>query len=150
MQAISHVLTLVDCELVLHSSAGGVDTWQSKLTGNASLSSCESEYMGLANTGQEVSWMRTLQLQMQGKDAVAQPIRIFMDSQPAIDLLNNPVHHPKSKQILARYHFIRDRVHNEKELTVEKCSAAQMGADMLTKHASVGVIRYNRKILGMF
>ena len=47
-------------------SAGGVVTWQSKLTGNASLSSCESEYMGLANTGQEVSWMRTLQLQMQG------------------------------------------------------------------------------------
>ena len=106
--------------------------------------------MGLANTGQEVSWMRTLQLQMQGKANVARPIRIFMDSQPAIDLLNNPVHHPKSKQILARYQFIRDRVHNEKELTVEKCSPAQMGADMQTKHASVGVIRYNRKILGMF
>ena len=87
---------------------------------------------------------------MQGKVVVPRPIRIFMDSQPAIDLLNNLVHHPKSKQIIARYHFIRDRVHNEKELTVEKCSAAQMGADMLTKHASVGAIRYNRKILGMF
>ena len=93
--------------------------------------------------------MRTLQVQMQGKVVVARPIRIFMDSQPAIDLLNNPIHHPKSKQILARYHFIRDRVHNEKDLTVEKCSAPQMGADMLTKHASVGVIRYNRKILSI-
>ena len=103
--------------------------------------------MGLENNGQEVSWMRTLEMQMQGKDVVPRPIRIFMDSQPAIDLLNNPVHHPKSKHIMARYHFIRDRVHNE-ELTIEKCSAAQMGADMLTKHA--GVIRYNRKVLGMF
>ena len=114
------------------------------------MSSCESEYMGLSNTRQEVSRMRTLQMQMRGKAAVPRPIRIFMDSQPAIDLLNNPVHHPKSKKIMARYHFIRDRVHNEKELTVDKCSAAQMGADMLTKHASVGVIRYNRKISGIF
>ena len=55
---------------------------------------------------------------------------------------------PQSEEIQLR--MLLARPHNEKELTVAKCSAAQMGADMLTKHASVGVIRYNRKILGMF
>ena len=131
-------------------SAGGVVSWQSKLVGNASLSSCESEYMSLAMAGQEVSYLRRLQIEMKGATIVPKPVRLFLDSKPAIDLVYNPVYHPRTKQILAKYHFIRDRVLNEKELTVEKCSAAQMGADMLTKHASVGIIRYNKKILGMF
>ena len=96
-------------------SAGGVVSWQSKLVGNASLSSCEREYMGLVLAGQEVSFLRQLRLEMRGAAAVPRPVKVFMDSQPAIDLVHNPVHHPKSKQIIARYHFIRDRVHNEKE-----------------------------------
>ena len=45
---------------------------------------------------------------------------------------------------------MRDRVHQEKEITAEKCHANQMGADMLTKNASVAVARYNKKLLGMF
>ena len=68
---------------------------------------------------------------------------------PALDLVNNPVYHARSKQILAKYHFVRDRVHNEKEMTLVKISASQMGADMLTKNASVGVVRHNKKLLGM-
>ena len=37
----------------------------------------------------------------------------------------------------------------EKELNFIKISAGQMGADMMTKHASVGVVRYNKKLIGM-
>ena len=40
-------------------------------------------------------------------------------------------------------------MHVEKEIEVEKIPSEQMGADMLTKHASVGVVRYNKKLLGM-
>ena len=130
-------------------SAGGAISWQSKLVGNASLSSCESEYMGLAMAGQEASFLRQLQLQMQGASGVPTPVRVFLDSQPALDLVNNPVYHARSKQILAKYHFVRDRVHNEKEMVLEKISACHMGADMLTKNASVGVVRHNKKLLGM-
>ena len=72
-----------------------------------------------------------------------------VDSQPAIDIVNNPVYHARTKQILAKYHFVRDRVFEEKELIFEKISAGQMGADMLTKHASVGIVRYNKKLIGM-
>ena len=72
-----------------------------------------------------------------------------VDSQPAIDIVNNPVYHARTKQILAKYHFVRDTVFEEKELIFEKISAGQMGADMLTKYASVGVIRYNKKLIGI-
>ena len=43
---------------------------------------------------------------------------------------------------------MRDKVFMEKELVFDKISAGQMGADMLTKHASVGVVRYNKKLIG--
>ena len=37
----------------------------------------------------------------------------------------------------------------EKELVFDKISTGQIGADMLTKHASVGVVRCNKKLIGM-
>ena len=60
---------------------------------------------------------------MEGADAVPTPVRVYLDSQPALDLVINPVYHARSKQILAKYHFVRDRVHSEKEMVVEKISA---------------------------
>ena len=91
-------------------SAGGPVSWQSKLLGNASLSSCESEYMGFSAAAQEVSFLRQLQLQMQGEDGVGVPVKVLVDSQPALDIVHNPVYHARTKQVLARYHFVRDSV----------------------------------------
>ena len=131
------------CQLV------GAVSWQSKLVGNASLSSRESEYMGFSMATQEVSFLRQLQLQMEGEAGIENPVRILVDSQLALDIVHNPVYHARSKQILAKYHSLRDKVFKEKESFFEKISAGQMGADMLTKHASVGVVRYNKKLIGM-
>ena len=55
----------------------------------------------------------------------------------------------EAEYFMAKYHFVRDRVFKEKELFFERISVGQMGADMLTKHASVGVVRYNKKLIGM-
>ena len=130
-------------------SAGGAISWQSKLLANSSLSSCESEYMQFSTAATEASFLRQLQMQMVGGEPDPYPVRIHADNQPALDILHNPVYHCRTKQILAKYHFVRDRVLKEKECWFEKISADQMGADMLTKHASVGVIRYNKKLIGM-
>ena len=51
--------------------------------------------------------------------------------------------------IQARYHFFKDKVHVEKEIEVEKIPLRKTGADMLTKLALVGVVRYNKKLLGI-
>ena len=58
---------------------------------------------------------------MVGKKATTS-VNICVDSKPALDILHNPVYHAKTKQ---------------------------MGADMLTKHAAVGVVRYNKKLIGL-
>ena len=86
---------------------------------------------------------------MQGPSILAVPICICIDSQPPLDLVNNPVYHSRSKHIQARYHFGRDKVFVEKEIKVERVPSGQMGADMLTKHAFVEVVRYNKKLVGM-
>lgn len=78
-----------------------------------------------------------------------QLVRILVDSQPPLDIVNNSVYHRRTKQLMARYHFIRDRVNNEKKIVFEKVSAGLMGTDMLKKHASVGVVRFNKIMLGM-
>ena len=77
------------------------------------------------------------------------PVKVLVDSQPALDIVQNPMYHARTKQILAKYHFVRDRVFKEKELYFVEISAGQMGADMMTKHASAGVVRYNKKLIGM-
>ena len=130
-------------------SARGAVSWQSKLLGNASLSSCEMEYMGFSMASQEVSFLGQLQLQMQGEVGVERPVRVLGDSQPALDIVHNLVYHARTKQILAKYHFVRDRVFKKKELYFEKISACQMGADMLAKNANVGVVRCTKKLIGM-
>ena len=59
------------------------------------------------------------------------------------------IYHARSKQILAKYHFVRDRVYIDGEMSV-KCSPSQTGADMLTKHASVAVVCYDKKLWVVF
>ena len=130
-------------------SAGGAISWQSKLLANSSLSTCESEYMQFSSAATEASFLRQLQMQMVGGEPTPYPVRIHADNQSALDILHNPVYHCRTKQILAKYHFVRDTVLKEKECWFEKISADHMGADMLTKHASVVVVRYNKKLIGM-
>ena len=130
-------------------SAGGAISWQSKLIANASLSTCESEYMQFSSAAAEASFLRQLQQQMVGKGAAEYPVQIWADNQPALDIIHNPVYHARTKQILAKYHFVRDRMFKEKEVWFAKVSAGKMGADMMTKHAAVGVVRYNKKLVGM-
>ena len=86
---------------------------------------------------------------MQGDDFDPYPIKVLVDSKPALAVVNSPVYHARTKQILARYHFIRDRVFKEKELYFAKVAGGDMGADMLTKHACAGVVRHNKKQVGL-
>lgn len=65
---------------------------------------------------QEVSYVRQLQMELRGDAAVAYQVKVFIDSLPALAFVHNPVYHARTKQILAKYHFVRDRALVEKEL----------------------------------
>jgi hypothetical protein len=60
---------------------------------------------------------------------------VFNDSQGAVALAKNPVHHNASKHIEVQYHFIRDCITKEM-LNLEKVSTTDNVADAMTKNLS--------------
>ena len=76
----SHALTQLDR---VGASADGEIHWKSTLLPTATLSSCESEYVALTIAAQEASYLRNLQIQMQGPSTPAVPICIYIDRQLA-------------------------------------------------------------------
>ena len=70
-------------------SVGAAISWQSKLIPNSNLSSCEIEYMTFSSAAIEAS-LRQLQQQMVGELATTL-VKVCVDSQPAVDIVNNPV-----------------------------------------------------------
>ena len=90
-------------------SGGAPISWASKRVGNGSLSSCETEYMGLTLATQEASFLGELQSEMYRdigeKKAVVKCIDLITDSQSAKSLVENPVYHGRSKHILAKWHL---------------------------------------------
>lgn len=73
---------------------------------------------------------------MVGEGAPTRVLVLYVDSQPAFD----PVYHARSKQILAKYHCIRDRVHQKREIEIRKVDTSEIGADMLTTNARVAIV----------
>ena len=59
-------------------------------------------------------------------------MEIFYDSQSAICLAKNQVHHARTKHIDVRYHFVREIV-DEGNILLQKIGTADNLADMLTK-----------------
>ena len=75
---------------------------------------------------QEICWLRGVMSELGFE--LEEPTRVYMDSQSAIDLANNPVHHKRSKHIAIKYQKIREMV-----VTLEYVPSPMQLADMLTK-----------------
>ena len=127
-------------------SAGAPISWASKRVGNGSLSSCETEYMGLTIAAQE---LKAEMYGVIGQKKVVRRIDLLTDSQSAKSLAENPVYHGRSKHILSKWHFIRQRV-GKGFLKLVDVRTEQMGADMMTKAVGPAVLGVNKKLIGMF
>ena len=68
-----------------------------------------------------------------------------------IDLLlaENPVYHGRIKHILAKWHFIRQRV-SKGWIKPFDVRTKSMGADMMTKAVGPSILAVNMKLIGMF
>ena len=76
---------------------GNLITWRSKKQAVVSRSSAESEYRALALGICEGMWIQRLlrELKVETRDS----IKMFSDSQAAISIAKNPVHHNRTKHI---------------------------------------------------
>jgi len=59
-------------------------------------------------------------------------VHLWCDSQSAIQLAKNQVHHARTKHIDVRYHFVRDVI-EEGDISLMKVHTNENPADMLTK-----------------
>ncbi|GMP53679.1 hypothetical protein CsSME_00019075 [Camellia sinensis var. sinensis] len=96
------------------------------------LSTTEAEYMAVTEAFKEAIWLHGL---IEDLGIVQKHVEVFCDSQSAICLAKNQVHHARTKHIDVRFHFIREIV-NEGDILLQKIGTADNPADMLTKVVS--------------
>jgi hypothetical protein len=118
--------------------SGCVVSWCSKKQSSISLSSTESEYIGISECVKEAMYLRTLQHEITNDTYC---ITIFNDNQSALKLVSNPVFHNKSKHVDIRYHFCRE-IAAKGLIETKYLPTAEMPADLLTK--SLGSVKHHR------
>nr|GEW00263.1 Gag-Pol polyprotein [Tanacetum cinerariifolium] len=82
-------------------------SWMSKKQDCTSMETAVAEYVAISTSYAQVMWMRT-QLKDYGFDY--NKIPLYCDSQSAIAISCNPVHHSCTIHIALRYHFIKEQV----------------------------------------
>jgi hypothetical protein len=111
-------------------------SWNSKLQKTIALSSCEAEYMALKEAIKENLYIKSLIKQIPVLNSVINNTKtLYTDSNSAIDLAKNPVHHFRTKHIDIQYHFVRENYLN-KVINLEYCPTEIQLADGLTKAIS--------------
>jgi len=112
---------------------GNTVSWKSGLQRVVALSTTESEYMSLTEAVKEAVWLKGL-LKEFGYDQKS--VEIFCDSQSAIALSKNNVHHERTKHIDVKCHYIREIIASG-DIDVVKISTEKNPADIFTKTLAV-------------
>lgn len=81
-------------------------TWNSHKEKIVALCSCEAEFMEATTAAMQGLWPRNLLAEVTGEPP--QTVKLFVDNNLAIALMNNPVFHGHSKHIDTKYHLIRE------------------------------------------
>jgi len=117
---------------------GAPIAWHSGLQSIVALSTCESEYIALAECAREISYLRTVLAFLRREES--NPTTIFEDNQGTIHLVENPVHHKRSKHIEVRFHYIR-LAQQTGIVKVTKVHTDDNRADIFTKSTPAMVFR---------
>ena len=126
-------------------SAGAAISWRSSMMKVVTHSSCESEYVGLSESGNEAIYLT----QLQGELGVGNSsVLLYGDNESSLKLAENPVFHQRSKHILLKYHSLRDRVASGM-IELCKVDTGLNAADMMTKNVGVGILRVCKQLAGM-
>ena len=108
-------------------------------------SSCESEYVGLSEAGNEAIYLQQLQGEMR---IGTEKVMLLGDNESSLKLAMNPVFHQRSKHIRIKYHSLRDRV-EEGLIESGKVDTGLNAVDMFTKNVGVGVPKVCKGLVGM-
>lgn len=108
----------------------GTVSWSSKQQNLVTLSTTESEYVGLTHATKEAIWICSFLMEVLG--IPDDPLLLYSDNQSAIALAKDDQFHAHTKHIDIRFHFIRYAI-AEGKIQLEYCPTEDMVADILTK-----------------
>ncbi|KAG7554626.1 GAG-pre-integrase domain [Arabidopsis suecica] len=108
---------------------GSTINWRSCLQKVVAISTTEAEYMSLTEAVKEAIWLKGL---LKDFGYEQKTVEIFCDSQSAIALSKNNVHHDRTKHIDIKYHKIREVI-ADGVVEVQKISTLINPADIFTK-----------------
>ncbi|KPJ07592.1 Copia protein [Papilio machaon] len=126
---------------------GGAISWNSKRQPTVALSTTEAEYMSLSSCIQEALWLKQFQESF-WPVLENEPMIIYSDNQSSIKLSGTDGHHPRTKHIDVRHHFIRDKV-AAGAIDVQYIQSDMMVADALTKATPYPKLIYCASKMGL-
>lgn len=110
------------------------------------LSKVEVEYIVTTTCCTQVLWMKKTLQYLQVK--FDEPIPIFYNSTNAISNSKNPVMHSKTKHILIKYHFVREKV-TENNIKLEYVGTKEQFSHIFTKPLPHEAFEYLRQKPGI-
>jgi hypothetical protein len=124
---------------------GASISWSSRKQRTVATSSCEAEFVSLAEAVKEGIYLQSLLTEMNLPGYAK--ISLNTDSRSAIFLAQDPVFHGRSKHIDIKYHFIRGVLKENKSIVLGHVPTESMLADVLTK--PLPSIKHNKCIDGL-
>lgn len=110
---------------------GGTIRWTCKKQTCDSLSSTEAEFVALCEAVKEALWIKYVLIDL--KRSIDKPTTIFEDNQSCINMFENQKISNRTKHIDIKYHFVKEVIKNQEDISLKYCSSKEMIADMLTK-----------------
>ena len=107
--------------------------WKSKKQSVVSLSTCEAETGAIVDLVKELMWVRGLLTELGFGKCVNYPIKVYSDSQSAIEVINNSTTHCRTKHFRRFYAFVRHEL-RKRNLELLYVSGVENVADFLTKN----------------
>ena len=111
-------------------ASGGAITWKSKKQTIIALSTTESEYIALSESGKEAVWLWNLFQELGFMQS--NPTIIKGDNYGSVELSHNAQYHQRSKHIDLRYHWIRELI-EKNVIEIQTCRDPEQTADVLIK-----------------
>lgn len=119
--------------------AGGAVSWASRRQDSVTLSTMEAEYVALAETCQEVIWLRRLLMDLGELQKNATIVN--EDNQACLSFAKLERCSKRSKHIETKHHFVRDLCEGG-DVILQYCPTDNMNADIFTK--PLGTIKHHQ------
>src|SRR4051812_47841033 len=110
------------------------------------LSTMEAEYIAAAAAVQEAVWLRSLLISLEVVPSAVDPVTLHSDSMSAIDYSKNSKFHGRTKHIVIKYYFIRNK---KDEVQLSHMPTSDMVIDPLTKPLVVDLFKTHVKTTGL-